>query len=72
MRTDGQAFGWTDVAKLVVTFRSFANAPKNCCFQLSNVGCRSVLCSYCAVVRRRPFYINIIYSEFHARFSKII
>jgi hypothetical protein len=60
------------VTKLIVTVRSFANAPKNFCFHVSKVGCRSVLCSYCTFVRPRTFYINIICSEVHIRFSEII
>jgi hypothetical protein len=61
----------TDV-KNIITFRSFANAPKSCCFQLSNVGCRSVLCSYSTFVRLRTLYMDIISSEIHVRFSEII
>jgi hypothetical protein len=29
MQTGGQTDEWTDMAKLTVAFRSFANAPKN-------------------------------------------
>ena len=29
MRTDGRTDGQTDVTKLIVPFRNFANAPKN-------------------------------------------
>jgi hypothetical protein len=28
MRTDGETDGQTDMTKLIVTFRNFANAPK--------------------------------------------
>jgi len=30
MRMEGRTDGQTDIPKLIVTFRSFANAPKKC------------------------------------------
>jgi len=34
MRMDGRTDGQTDMTKLIVTFRSFANAPKKCISKL--------------------------------------
>ena len=38
MRTDGRADKRTDMVQLTVTFRNFANEPKNCSDYAENVG----------------------------------
>jgi hypothetical protein len=38
MRTDGRTDGRMDLTKLIVSFRNFANAPKNVCVLRGGVG----------------------------------